>query len=159
MVMKNTKTRFITLELRLPEGEARDFIKALRQSGKRIEETETPIYEHLGLKVDLAARRIWARNKEVHLSPLQYAFLAELVRHAGRVVTHRELIDSVWSGRDDITTDCMRVFVFQIRHKIEDDPSKPQLLKTEPGIGYRLESPGRAVGIPSTAFSHTLTAP
>jgi DNA-binding response OmpR family regulator len=157
--MKNSKTRLITLELRLPEGEARDFLKALSQSGKRIEETETPIYEHLGLKVDLAARRIWARNKEVHLSPLQYAFLAEMVRHAGRVVTHRELTDSVWSGRDDITADCMRVFVFQIRHKIEDDPSKPQLLKTEPGVGYRLESPERILEAPSEFFRPALTAP
>jgi len=139
--MKNAKTRLVRLELRLPEDEAVDFLKALRQSGKRVE--ETTLYDHAGLKVDLAARRLWARNKEVHLSPLQYAFLRELVRHAGGVVTHQELIDSVWGGRQDITADCMRVFVFQIRHKIEEDPSKPRLLKTEPGVGYWVESPAK----------------
>ena len=151
--MKNSKTRLVRLELRLPEGEALGFLKALRQRGGRIEEIETPIYEHAGLKVDLAARQIWVSNKEVHLSPLQYDFLAELIRHAGCVVTHAELVESVWGGRRDITADCMRVFVFQIRHKIEEDPSKPQLLKTEPGVGYRLESPGRTVGIPSTILT------
>jgi len=118
-----------------------DFLKALRKDGKHVE--ETMLYDHAGLKVDLSARRIWVRNKEVHLSPLQYAFLAELVRHAGSVVTHQELIDSVWVGREDITADLMRVFVFQIRHKIEEDPPKPQLLKTEAGVGYWVESPAK----------------
>ena len=128
---------------------------ALRDREKRFE--DVPLYEHLGLRVDLVARRIWYRNKEIHLSPMQYRFLAEMVRHAGRVVTHRELIESVWDCRH-IGADCMRVFVFDIRRKIEENPSKPQLLKTEPGVGYRLESPGRTVGIPSTIITQALTA-
>jgi len=74
------------------------------------------------------------------------------------VVTHRELVESVWEGRQDITSDCMRVFVFQIRQKIEKDPAKPLLLKTEPSVGYRLESPGHNVGIPSAMLTQALTA-
>jgi len=117
---------------------------ALRHGENRIE--DVPLYDHLGLKIDLVARRIWVHDKETHLSPLQYRFLAELVRHPGRLVTHDELVESVWDGKR-IGMDCMRVFVFQIRQKIESDPSKPQLLKTEPGVGYRLEAP---VGASST---------
>jgi two-component system, OmpR family, KDP operon response regulator KdpE len=116
LIMKNSKTRLITLKLRLPEGEAMGFLKSLRDREKQVEELLP--YDHLGLKVDLMTRRIWVLNKEIHLSPLQYEFLAEMIRHAGRVVTRHELVESVWGGRHDITADCMRVFVFQIRHKI-----------------------------------------
>jgi two-component system KDP operon response regulator KdpE len=112
---------------------------ALRHRETQFE--DMPLYEYLGLRVDLVTRRIYLRNKEIHLSPMQYEFLSQLVRHAGRVVTHQELLESVWGGRQNVTTDHMRVFVFDIRRKIEANPSKPQLLKTEPGVGYRLEAP------------------
>ena len=127
---------------------------ALRHGEKRIE--ETPVYEHGGLRVDLLTRRIWLRHNEIHLSPMQYDFLAVLVRNVGRVVTHGELAGSVWGGRGDITADCMRVFVFQIRRKIEKDPSKPRLLKTEPAVGYRLESPACHFQAPSTKLAHAV---
>lgn len=112
---------------------------AMRHSKSRLPPV-LPIYEHQGLRVDLVARRVWFHKKEVHLSPLQYKFLAVLVRGAGRVVGHRELVDQVWGAGHKVTPGCMRVFVYQIRKKTEVDPTQPRSLKTHPGIGYRLES-------------------
>jgi len=117
-----------------------------------------PLYEHHGLRIDLIARRVWFRNKEVHLSPLQYEFLAVLVRHIGQVVFHRELIEKVWGKEHEVTLENMRVFVHQLRQKIESHPSRPRLLKTEPGIGYRLESPSRMVRPPVKNRPLLLTA-
>jgi two-component system KDP operon response regulator KdpE len=102
-------------------------------------EDAPPVYEHQGLKVDLVAHRVWLRKKEVHLSPLQYAVLAVLVRHAGRVVLQEQLMKEVWGQDREVTPEALRIFVHQIRHKIEPDPVRPRSLKTEPGVGYRLE--------------------
>ena len=102
---------------------------------------QPPLYEHDGLKVDLAARRVWVRRKEVHLSPLQYDFLAVLVRNAGRVVSQKQLIKSVWHGAGDASPESVRICVHQLRHRIEADPVRPRHIKTEPGVGYRLEAP------------------
>lgn len=100
-----------------------------------------PVYEHEGLKVDLVARRVWLRKKEIHLSPLQYDVLAVLVRNAGRVVSQRQLMKEVWGESREVTSEAVRIFVYQLRHKIELDPVRPRCLKTEPGVGYRLEAP------------------
>ncbi len=102
-----------------------------------------PVYEHDGLKVDLAARRVWLKRKEVRLSPLQYELLAALVRRCGRVVSQRQLIAEVWRGSGEASPESLRIFVHQLRHKIEPDPVRPRHLKTEPGVGYRLEAPER----------------
>jgi len=104
-------------------------------------EDQRPVYEHEGLKVDLAARRVWVRKKEVHLSPLQYDLLAVLVRNAGRVVSQRQLIRDVWKESGEASPESVRIFVHQLRHKIEADPVRPRCIKTEPGVGYRLEAP------------------
>jgi len=110
---------------------------ALRHAERGAKE-EDPVYEHDGLKVDLAARRVWVRRKEMHFSPLQYDLLAVLVRNAGRVVSQKQLIQEVWKG-GETTAESVRIFVHQLRHKIESDPVRPKHLKTEPGVGYRLE--------------------
>ncbi len=99
-----------------------------------------PVYEHAGLKVDLAARRVWMKKKEVHLSPLQYDLLAALAANAGRVVGQKQLLKEVWKDSPDATPESVRFVVHQLRHKIEADPVQPKHLKTEPGVGYRLES-------------------
>jgi two-component system, OmpR family, KDP operon response regulator KdpE len=75
---------------------------ALRHGEKQIIE-QAPLYDYLGLRVDLIAHQIWVRNKEIHLSPQQFGLLAELIRHAGRVVTHRELAESVWDGKQVVS--------------------------------------------------------
>lgn len=112
---------------------------ALRHAGSKPEDAP-PLYEHEGLKVDLVTRRVWVRKKEIHLSPLQYDLLAVLVRNAGRVVSQSQLMQQVWGQNRDVTPEALRIFVHQLRHKIEPDPVRPRCLKTEPGVGYRLES-------------------
>ena len=100
-----------------------------------------PIYENAGLKVDLVARRVWLKKKEIHLTPIQYNVLATLVRNAGRVVSQKQLIKDVWGSDATATSESVRIFVHQLRQKIEADPVRPRCLKTEPGVGYRLELP------------------
>lgn len=115
-------------------------IRVALRHAERAGKEEEPVFEHAGLKVDLAARRVWARKKEIHLSPLQYEVLAALVRHAGRVVSQKQLIREAWKDGGAVTPESVRLLVHQLRHKLEADPVRPKHLKTEPGVGYRLES-------------------
>ena len=78
-------------------------------------------------------------GEEVHLTPTEYKLLAVLVKHAGRVLTHRQLLLEVWGSHNATQTQALRVYVTQLRHKIEQDPARPRLLITEPGVGYRLK--------------------
>ena len=98
-----------------------------------------PVYTHGALKIDLSARRVWTGKKEVHLSPKQYDLLALLVRHAGRVVSQGQILKEIWGGSAEATPESLRILIHQLRHRIERDPVRPRHLKTEPGIGYRLE--------------------
>ena len=115
-------------------------IRVALRHAERATLKQEPIYSHEGLKVDLTKRRVWVRKKEIHLSPLQYDLLAVLVRNSGRVVSQKQLIKEVWKEIGDATPESVRIFVHQLRHKIEPDPVRPRHLKTEPGVGYRLES-------------------
>jgi two-component system, OmpR family, KDP operon response regulator KdpE len=90
------------------------------------------------LRVDLARRQVFVRGQEVHLTPLEYKLLACLVRNAGRVVTHRQLLKEVWGANYIGQNHYLRVYLTQLRHKLEADPTRPRLLQTEPGVGYRL---------------------
>ena len=92
------------------------------------------------LKVDFAARQVFVRGKEVHLTPNEYNFLALLARHAGMVVTHRQILTEVWGPEYQSESHYLRLYMTQLRHKIEADPAKPKLLQTEPGVGYRLRT-------------------
>jgi len=92
------------------------------------------------LRMDLAARRVFARGAEVHLTPLEYKLLQTLVQHAGKVVTHRHLLKEVWGINAINQTHYLRVYMTQLRHKLEQDPTRPRLLLTEPGVGYRLRA-------------------
>jgi two-component system KDP operon response regulator KdpE len=91
------------------------------------------------LSVDLARRRVAVGDAEVHLTPTEYKLLAVLVKHAGKVLTHRQLLLEVWGSHNATQTQALRVYVTQLRHKIEPDPARPRLLITEPGVGYRLK--------------------
>jgi two-component system KDP operon response regulator KdpE len=88
--------------------------------------------------MDLARRVVERDGSEVHLTPTEYRLLAFLVRHAGKVVTHRQLLLELWGSHSTQQTPALRVHVTQLRHKIETDPARPRLLTTEPGVGYRL---------------------
>ena len=91
------------------------------------------------LKVDLGRRTVTVGEADVHLTPTEYKLLAVLVKHAGKVLTHRQLLLEVWGSHQATQTQALRVYVTQLRHKIEPDPARPRLLITEPGVGYRLK--------------------
>jgi two-component system KDP operon response regulator KdpE len=90
------------------------------------------------LKVDLAARRIFVAEKEVHLTPLEYRLLGILVHNAGKVLTHRFLLESVWGPPYVEEMHYLRVYMANLRRKLEADPTRPRYLLTEQGVGYRL---------------------
>ena len=97
-----------------------------------------PVFEGGGIKVDLSRRQVFRGAEEVHLTPLEYKLLATLVKHAGKVLTHRQLLKEVWGINAINQTHYLRVYMTQLRHKLEADPNQPRLLQTEPGVGYRL---------------------
>jgi two-component system KDP operon response regulator KdpE len=91
-----------------------------------------------GLVIDYERRQVWVDDAEVHLTPTEYAVLTFLARNAGKVVTHRTLLRAVWGPQYEAEAHYLRVFINQLRRKIEPDPSRPRSLITEPGVGYRL---------------------
>jgi two-component system KDP operon response regulator KdpE len=109
---------------------------ALRHA--RAAATETPVVFEAGtLRVDLARREVMVNGKEVHLTPTEYRVLALLVRHAGKVLTHRQILREVW-GPAATEAHYVRVQMAELRRKVEADPARPRLLVTEAGVGYRL---------------------
>lgn len=111
---------------------------ALRHSSLAPGAPPEPVFEAGDLRVDRAARGVWRAGQEVHLTPTEYKLLATLVRHAGKVLTHRQLLKEVWGANYASQSHYVRVYMAQLRQKIEADPSRPRLLLTEPGVGYRL---------------------
>jgi two-component system KDP operon response regulator KdpE len=100
---------------------------------------ERPIFRLGDLSVDLVRRIVKTGDKEIKLSPKEYELLRLLVQHAGKVLTHRFLLKELWSDLTD--AQYLRVYVRQLRQKIEADPQRPQYILTETGIGYRLRAP------------------
>ena len=93
------------------------------------------------LEVDFAARVVRLSGEEVHLTPLEYRLLQVLCRNAGRVLTHRQILVDVWGAAYASEHQYLRVFMGQLRHKLERDPARPRFLTTEPGVGYRFRVP------------------
>ena len=89
-------------------------------------------------RVDLARRQVLVDGREVHLTPLEYRLFTTLIRHAGKVVTHRQLLREVWGGVAGAQPLYLRVYMTQLRHKLEAEPAHPRHLITEAGVGYRL---------------------
>lgn len=110
------------------------------------DESAEPVFRVGGLEVDLGRRIVRVENVEVRLSPKQYRLLQILVSNAGKVVTHRQLLNDIWGAahRDDIQY--LRVFVRKLRRRIEADPARPRYLLTELGVGYRLRTPDQLPG-------------
>lgn len=98
-------------------------------------------YQHGPLQVNLKTRRVQRAEVEVRLTPTEYALLARLVRQAGQVVTHRQLLLDVWGAEHTDQTHYLRLYMGQLRAKLEVDSTDPQHLLTEPGVGYRLAEP------------------
>jgi two-component system KDP operon response regulator KdpE len=99
---------------------------------------ETPVVRVGELEIDVARRAVTWQGREVALTPKEFDLLALLARHAGKVLTHRQILTAVWGPAHERDTQYLRVYVGQLRGKIEPDPSDPQFLLTEPGIGYRM---------------------
>lgn len=90
------------------------------------------------LKIELTKRRVFVAGQEVHLTPIEFRLLNVLVRNAGFVVTHRQLLEKVWGASYIEHSHYLRIYMGQLRHKIEADPTRPRYLLTEAGVGYRL---------------------
>lgn len=97
-----------------------------------------PVFKSGRLTVDLVHRRVRLDETEVKLSPKEYDILAQLVMHAGKVLTHKHLLREVWGDSSEADVQYLRVFIRQLRQKIEIDPAQPELILTESGVGYRL---------------------
>ena len=100
---------------------------------------EKPVFQTGGLTVDLVKRYVRVDGRDVKLSPKEYDILRTLVQHAGRVITHRHLLSAVWGDAYDVQY--LRVYVRQLRQKIEEAPDRPEYILTETGVGYRLREP------------------
>ncbi len=90
------------------------------------------------LRVDLVRHQVSRGGREVHLTPIEYRLLAALIRHSGKVMTYRQLLKDVWGGAHSEDNHYVRIYMAQLRHKLEADPAQPKLLLTEAGVGYRL---------------------
>ena len=111
----------------------------LRRVGRNKESSEiVNNYNVDGLEVDLEKRRIMIQGEEVHFTPIEFKIFALLVKHAGKVLTHNYIIKEVWGGVIGGENQSLRVFMANIRRKIEKEPANPRFLLTEVGVGYRL---------------------
>jgi two-component system KDP operon response regulator KdpE len=112
---------------------------ALRHAVRNNTDRKEPVFTLRNLRVDLAQRRVFVSDEEVHLTPIEYKLLMVLVRHAGKVITHTQLLKEVWGPAHVNEVQYLRVYMTQLRHKLETDPARPRFLMNEPGIGYRLK--------------------
>lgn len=113
---------------------------ALRHAALSAGGSADPVFEAAGVRVDSANRQVFKNGEEVHLTPLEFKLLQTMVRHAGKVLTHRHLLKEVWGINAINQNHYLRVYITQLRHKLEQDPAQPRLLQTETGVGYRLRS-------------------
>ena len=113
---------------------------ALRHAARG--KTEEPVFTAGDLVVDLASRRVTRKGQPVKLTATEYALLRLFIQHAGKVLTHHHILESVWGKNHVDQTHYLRVYVARLREKLEADPANPQLLQTEASIGYRLVPSG-----------------
>lgn len=112
---------------------------ALRHRAGRDAGQQEPVFVLDNLRIDLAKRQVFLDNAEVHLTPIEYKLLTVLIRHSGKVITHSQLLKEVWGPAHVNEVQYLRVYMTQLRHKLEADPAQPRFLINEPGIGYRLK--------------------
>ena len=112
---------------------------ALRRSGA---DSEIASFDAGDFRVDLEGRRVHARGQEVRLTPKEFDLFVYMARHPNRVITHRTLLEAVWGEASQEQPEYLRVFMGQLRKKLEPDPSNPRYLVTEPWVGYRFNPNG-----------------
>jgi two-component system KDP operon response regulator KdpE len=132
---------YLTKPFGLPELLARVRVAARRRA-KADATTGNPIFITGGLHVDLAKREVLTDGKKVHLTPNEFRLLGILVKHAGKILTHAQLLREIWGPNSTNENHYLRVYVNQLRQKIEPDPARPKYILTETGVGYRLSSEG-----------------
>lgn len=113
-------------------------IKALLRRVAKLPGGTQEVFQAGELKIELTKRRVYVGGQEVNLTPIEFKLLCVLVRHAGLVVTHRQLLEKVWGPSYIEHSHYLRIYMGQLRHKLESDPARPQYLLTEAGVGYRL---------------------
>jgi two-component system KDP operon response regulator KdpE len=120
-----------------------ELLARLRAARRRAQPVADNAVFHSGpLQVDLSGRLVTLKGKEIKLTPTEYSLLRLLVRNAGKVVTHRQILKEVWGPNYAEQTHYLRVYMAHLREKLEADPSRPELLLTEPGVGYRMKAEG-----------------
>jgi two-component system KDP operon response regulator KdpE len=127
---------YLTKPFGVPELMARIRV-ALRHAARGSSDAD-PVFVSDELKVDLVKREVLLSGKEIKLTPIEFKLLALLVKHAGKVVTQGQILKEVWGPGHDDQSHYLRVFVHQLRQKLEPVPAKPKFLITEAGVGYRL---------------------
>lgn len=128
---------YVTKPFSLPELLAR-MRAALRHRARAGSEAGSSVVEVGALRIDLERRRVFRGDSTVPLTPIEYRLLTTLARHAGRVLTHEFLLREVWGPSYIRQHHYLRVYMAQLRHKLEPDPGRPRLLLTETGVGYRM---------------------
>ncbi|WAC71352.1 two-component system response regulator KdpE [Roseateles sp. SL47] len=111
---------------------------ALRRSQSRASEQQDPVFRFGDVEVDQAARRVKRAGQDVHLTPIEYRLLSHLIANAGKVLTHRQLLKAVWGPAHVEQNHYLRVYMGNLRQKLEAEPASPKHLLTETAVGYRL---------------------
>lgn len=109
---------------------------ALRHAAKGPSAPEA-VFEAEGLKIDVPVRQVWRNGEEVHLTKTEFKLVALMLKHLGKVLTHRQLLTEIWGPAYAEENHYLRVYMGQLRHKLEENPGEPRFLVTEPGVGYR----------------------
>jgi two-component system KDP operon response regulator KdpE len=131
-----------SLRARSGKGKGRELLARIRvalRHAQRSATDQSPTTFQVGeLRLDFPKRQVFVGDREVHLTPIEFKLLSALVREAGKVLTHRHLLNEVWGPHHLDETHYLRVFMASLRRKIEADPTQPRYLLTEQSVGYRL---------------------
>jgi two-component system, OmpR family, KDP operon response regulator KdpE len=112
---------------------------ALRHASRPAEYTQDEVFIVDALKVDLRNRVVSVDDSEIHLTPIQYRLLCVLIKHAGKVLTHQQILKELWGPSYQENPHYLRIYMSQLRQKLENDPTQPKYLLTESGVGYRFK--------------------
>lgn len=130
---------FITKPFSMEELLARVRATLRRAPAPSTADADLTVLEAGDFSLDIDTRKVIVLGKEIHLTPKEFDLLAHLMRHAGKVLTHRKLLTAIWGANYAEQTEYLRVFIGQLRKKIEPDPASPRYILTEPWIGYRFD--------------------
>jgi two-component system, OmpR family, KDP operon response regulator KdpE len=130
---------YLTKPFGINELQARIRVAIRNNSRTGDDKKERPVFEKEFLKVDFESRSVFINSEKIHLTPIEYKLLSVMIKYAGKVVTHKQLLEEVWGGeKGEDFNQYARVYMAHLRRKIEPDPAHPKILITEVGVGYRL---------------------